>query len=196
MLTYPGGLIWPTAVKMKAFQAHAYEHSVLLEWTTAHEIDNAGFQLYRSVSREGPYARINPSLIPGQGYSVRGAHYQHLDEDVEVGVTYYYKLEDVDFHGHGTFHGPAWATPGGDRDADGMPDPWEEQVGLDPDVDDANLDYDGDGLTNLEEFLYGFDPWNPDTDGDGVPDGLEIEGGNPEPKPGGGGGQGKAEEMG
>jgi hypothetical protein len=173
MLANPGGLIWPTAVQMKTFQAAAYEHSVLLEWTTAHEIDNAGFHLYRSLSPEGPYTRINASLIPGQGYSVRGAHYQFLDEDVDAGVTYYYKLEDVDFRAHGTFHGPVWATPGGDRDGDGMPDHWEEQMGLDPDIDDSMLDYDGDGLTNLEEFLYGTDPWKLDTNGDGIPDGDE-----------------------
>jgi len=176
MTVYPGGLNVPTAVGMKTFCAHAYEDYVLLEWRTAHEIDNAGFHLYRSLSREGPYARINQSLIPGQGYSVRGAHYQHLDEDVEIRVTYYYKLEDVDFHGHGTFHGPVWATPGGDRDGDGMPDLWEEEVGLDPTIDDSMLDYDGDGLSNLEEFLYGLDPWNPDTDGDGISDGDEYEG--------------------
>jgi hypothetical protein len=173
MLAYPGGLIWPTAVGMKSFRAHAYEHSVLLEWTTAHEIDNAGFHLYRSLSREGPYQRINGSLIPGQGYSTRGAHYQFFDRDVEVGVTYYYKLEDVDFHGHGTFHGPVWATPGGDTDGDGMPDWWEKQMGLNPSADDSWLDYDGDGLSNLEEFLYGSDPWKSDTDGDGVPDNDE-----------------------
>jgi hypothetical protein len=193
MAVYPGGLNVPTAVGMKSLRAHAGERSVLLEWTTAHEIDNAGFHLHRSLSPEGPYARINGLLIPGQGYSVRGSHYHFSDEDVEVGVTYYYKVEDVDFHGRGTFHGPVWATPGGDRDGDGMPDWWEEQVGLDPDINDAKFDYDGDGLTNLEEFLYGFDPWNPDTDGDGVPDGLEIRGGNGEPEPGGSGSQGKTE---
>jgi hypothetical protein len=142
MAVYPGGLIVPTAVGMKSFRAHAGELSVLLEWATAHEIDNAGFHLYRSLSREGSFTRINGSLIPGQGYSTRGAHYRFSDEDVEAGITYYYQLEDVDFRGHGTFHGPVWATPGGDRDGDGMPDPWEEQVGFDPDVDDARLDYD------------------------------------------------------
>jgi len=36
-------------------------------------------------------------------------------------------------------------------------------------------DYDGDGLSNWEEiFIHGTDPFNADTDGDGVPDGAEI----------------------
>jgi hypothetical protein len=193
MVAYPGGLNWPTPVEMKSFRAIADERSVLLEWATAHEIDNAGFHLYRATSPEGLYARINGPLIPGQGYSVRGADYQFTDEGVETGVTYYYKLEDVDFRGNGTFHGPVWATPGGDRDGDGMPDWWEEKMGLDPDVDDARLDYDGDGLSNLEEFFYGFNPFDFDTDGNGVPDELEIGDSESDGKTGGEGGGDKTE---
>ncbi|MEZ5301777.1 MAG: hypothetical protein R3F11_14165 [Verrucomicrobiales bacterium] len=41
-----------------------------------------------------------------------------------------------------------------DRDRDGMPDVWEEMRGLDPeDPADGNADRDGDGFTNLEEYL-------------------------------------------
>jgi hypothetical protein len=41
-----------------------------------------------------------------------------------------------------------------DSDHDGMPDEWEKMVGLDPnDPSDANADRDGDGYTNLEEYL-------------------------------------------
>ena len=38
----------------------------------------------------------------------------------------------------------------------------------------ADLDFDGDGLTNAEERLLGTDPFNSDTDGDGMPDGWEV----------------------
>jgi hypothetical protein len=49
-----------------------------------------------------------------------------------------------------------------DTDADGMPDPWEEAHGLDPnDPSDASRDDDGDGFTNLQEYLAGTDPANP-----------------------------------
>ena len=47
-------------------------------------------------------------------------------------------------------------TGGGqDTDGDGMPDAWESANGLLPDTPDANLDNDGDGLLNYQEFLAG-----------------------------------------
>ncbi|AHF92747.1 beta-glucosidase [Opitutaceae bacterium TAV5] len=38
----------------------------------------------------------------------------------------------------------------------------------------ADLDNDGDGLTNAQERALGTDPDNPDTDGDGIRDNMEI----------------------
>lgn len=40
-----------------------------------------------------------------------------------------------------------------DSDNDGMPNFWEAAVGLNPSVADNNADRDGDGYTNLEEYL-------------------------------------------
>ncbi len=39
-----------------------------------------------------------------------------------------------------------------DRDLDGMPDDWEIAHGLNPGLDDAQGDADGDGFTNVEEY--------------------------------------------
>ena len=44
-----------------------------------------------------------------------------------------------------------------------------------PNEDLDTADFDGDGLTNWEEInIYYTDPLNPDTDGDGLPDGWEV----------------------
>jgi hypothetical protein len=45
-----------------------------------------------------------------------------------------------------------------DADLDGMDDLWEVANGLDPSVDDATGDPDGDGFTNRQEYRLGTDP--------------------------------------
>lgn len=57
-----------------------------------------------------------------------------------------------------------------DADADGLADGWEAQYG----VTNPASDDDTDLLTNLEEFLAGTIPTNPDTDGGGDNDGSEF----------------------
>ena len=52
-------------------------------------------------------------------------------------------------------------TPPIDTDHDGMSDNWEELFGLDPsNPADGPMDADGDGYTNIEEYLNITNPIN------------------------------------
>ena len=66
-----------------------------------------------------------------------------------------------------------------DMDRDGMTDGWEVSHGLNPRKaagdDGADGDPDHDGLSNIDEYLNDTDPHAADTDGDGVPDRIEVE---------------------
>jgi hypothetical protein len=56
-------------------------------------------------------------------------------------------------------------TPYRDSDSDGLPDEWETAHGLNPrDASDAAQDLNGDGYTNIEDFIYGLDPRAPKKD--------------------------------
>lgn len=72
---------------------------VKIEWTTASELDTAGFNVYRRDSPEGPETQINSELIPASTNPLTGSTYQFIDSNVEPGLTYYYELEDVETNG-------------------------------------------------------------------------------------------------
>jgi len=63
-----------------------------------------------------------------------------------------------------------------DRDSDELPDFWEDLHGLDKnDTADSVLDNDEDNLNNISEYHSNTDPFNSDTDFDGLLDGEEVQ---------------------
>ena len=65
-------------------------------------------------------------------------------------------------------------TTGGDSDSDGLTDTQEASLG----TSSGSVDTDGDGLPDGDEVnIYGTSPLSGDSDGDGVPDLQEVTGG-------------------
>jgi hypothetical protein len=100
-----------TLISLSSFIASPKFSKVIIQWSTESEIDNAGFNLYRSEIEDGEYIKINNSLISAQGTATQGASYEFVDKDVQNRKTYYYRLEDIDLNGTSIMHGPVSATP-------------------------------------------------------------------------------------
>ena len=100
-----------TLITLASFTARPGSYQVTLEWETASEIDNAGFNIYRSDSKDGDYEQINDSLIVAEGSATEGSVYEFVDEDVEKRRRYWYLLEDVDLNGLSTVHGSVKTVP-------------------------------------------------------------------------------------
>jgi len=104
----------PLAVTLAAFNATAQAGHVLINWETVSELNNAGFNLYRTGSanqQPGPADLLAfvPSQAPG---ATAGAAYTFQDSAVTAGQTYWYWLEDVALNGVTTRHDPVSVTYG------------------------------------------------------------------------------------
>ena len=102
----------PTAVDLASFTAEPQGRDMLIAWETASEIDNVGFNVYRSEAG-GERIRLNAWLIPSQNPgSTAGSSYQFVDRSAEPDTAYEYWLEDIDMSGAAAMNGPlAVQTP-------------------------------------------------------------------------------------
>ncbi|GAB4400778.1 MAG: hypothetical protein OHK0052_24320 [Anaerolineales bacterium] len=80
--------------------------AVTIEWSTATELDTAGFHLYRAESADGFPQRVTSELIPSAADALTGGEYQYQDSGLLGGKTYFYWLEDVSMQGATKRHGP------------------------------------------------------------------------------------------
>jgi hypothetical protein len=86
------------ALAVRSEQA-ARQVSVVVAWTTASELNTAGFNLYRAPNEEGPFERINDQLIPAAPDPLTGGEYEYVDREVQAGETYTYQLAEVETDG-------------------------------------------------------------------------------------------------
>ena len=86
-------------VELASIETTPSDGEVRIDWTTAMEIDNAGFYLVRRNVLTGEIARLNSGLIPAQGDLNQGAAYSFTDGAAINGVRYEYRLVDVEFSG-------------------------------------------------------------------------------------------------
>lgn len=88
------------AVTLESFTAEWQGNQVVLNWTTASELDNLGFNVLRGPASEGPFTPVSPAspLIPANcpGQVIcSNPDYTYTDATVNPGQAYWYQLQSI-----------------------------------------------------------------------------------------------------
>lgn len=86
-------------VELTSFTADVVNSSVVLDWSTATETNNSGFEIERSEDNVG-FAKIG--FVPGFGTTTEPKSYSYTDQSVNSG-TYFYRLKQIDYNGGFTY---------------------------------------------------------------------------------------------
>ena len=86
-------------VTLSHFRAERVKSGVVLKWTTESELDNAGFNILRTESRDGAFRQVNSRMIQGAGTTGERNTYTWTDTTAKPDIVYYYRIEDVSFAG-------------------------------------------------------------------------------------------------
>ena len=84
-------------VELTSFNCNAVDNSVILDWTTATEINNNGFEIERRSNLDVNYWE-NIGFVSGNGNSTEINRYNFTDM-LTVPGKYYYRLKQLDFDG-------------------------------------------------------------------------------------------------
>ncbi|GAB4300691.1 MAG: hypothetical protein Kow0098_28310 [Ignavibacteriaceae bacterium] len=82
-------------VELTSFSASVNEGKILLNWSTATELNNSGFEIQRSLDN---YTFEKIDFVPGFGTSTEQHNYSYVVEDISAGKQYF-RLKQIDFDG-------------------------------------------------------------------------------------------------
>lgn len=89
----------PLPVALSKFRPERKKSSseVVIRWVTESEMNNAGFHIKRSTTRDGDFKII--AMIPGAGTTDKRQSYTYTDKTAKPNVVYYYQIECVSVDG-------------------------------------------------------------------------------------------------
>ena len=82
-------------VELTSFTAQAQDQTVILNWVTATELNNNGFEIQRKVL-ESDFATVG--FVKGEGTTTNQKEYSFVDRNLADGK-YFYRLKQLDFNG-------------------------------------------------------------------------------------------------
>ena len=146
----------PLFVELTSLSATSNGASTTIAWETSAEVDNVGFNVYRSDADGNTGKQVNGFIIPAEGSETEGASYSITDN---AGASHYV-LEDIDLNGTRTIHGPVAVLvsgASGDVNGDGSVNQIDaillyRSVVNGDDVGDEG-DFNGDGVVNVLDAI-------------------------------------------
>ena len=89
-------------VELTSFTATSVLNNVQINWSTASELNNSGFDIERSQSDLNIWQKIG--FVPGTGTSSNSNNYIFVDENLISGK-YFYRIKQIDFDGSFKYYG-------------------------------------------------------------------------------------------
>ena len=89
----------PLPVTLSHFRAEHTDAGAVLKWITESELDNAGFYIYRSETKDGEFKVVNPTMVQGAGTTSEQNEYTWTDTTAKPNTVYFYQIEDISHAG-------------------------------------------------------------------------------------------------
>ncbi len=89
-------------VELTSFTASTQNNSVMLKWATGSELNNNGFEVQRSLTKQD-WGAIG--FVKGQGTAAGRIEYSYIDKNPLRGTSYY-RLKQWDYDGSFKYYGP------------------------------------------------------------------------------------------
>ena len=102
--TFTGGESTPMPVELSSFNANVISRDVKLNWITATETNNAGFEIQKSEIRSQKQEEwVKVGYINGNGTKTTPTNYTFEEKKLNLGK-YNYRLKQIDYNGNFEFH--------------------------------------------------------------------------------------------
>lgn len=88
------------------------------KWSTASELENFGFDVYRGESEDGPFERLTETPIKGAGTSDEPHSYSFRDDTIDPCKDYWYYVESISTSGTREKFTPTFRAPAKRRPAE------------------------------------------------------------------------------
>ncbi|HEY5533975.1 MAG TPA: T9SS type A sorting domain-containing protein [Ignavibacteria bacterium] len=90
----------PLPVQISSFTSNVISRDVKLNWTTASELNNAGFEILRSAQNDN---WVKVGYVNGNGTKTTPTNYSFEDKNLNTGK-YKYRLKQIDYNGNFEYH--------------------------------------------------------------------------------------------